>query len=335
MGNGKDLLEEYNLSEVRKRMMQLCEYTFNTGLVEDDEDNQQQQPPMQNGGQQMSMNGQQQGGGMPQQDPQMGGQQPMGQDQMGMNQGDMPQGDMGGQIPMDNNQIDAQPADTSEMPPMDMPQGGDEQAPEGDMPEDGMDMGGEDEEVIDVDDLTNSQEATEYKIDGVNDKISELLQVTTKFVDALKDNERQIQDLRKEFELRNPTPEEKMNIIKGYAGGEEPICMIGDGVNDALALTTADAGIAMGGIGSDIAIESADAVLVSDDIKRLPYLFDLMQKVMKKIKVNILASLIINISAVILSAMGVLTPVTGALWHNFGSVFVVVNAALLLRVKDK
>ncbi|MCR5557224.1 MAG: cation-translocating P-type ATPase [Butyrivibrio sp.] len=133
----------------------------------------------------------------------------------------------------------------------------------------------------------------------------------------------------------NLLPEEKMNIIKGYAGGKEPICMIGDGVNDALALTTADAGIAMGGIGSDIAIESADAVLVSDDIKRLPYLFDLMQKVMKRIKVNIAASLIINISAVILSAMGVLTPITGALWHNFGSVFVVVNAALLLRGKDK
>lgn len=99
-------------------------------------------------------------------------------------------------------------------------------------------------------------------------------------------------------------------------------------------LTTADAGIAMGGIGSDIAIESADAVLVSDDIKRLPYLFVLMQKVMKKIRVNIIASLIINITAVILSAAGILTPITGALWHNCGSVFVVVNAALLLRVKD-
>ncbi|MCR5104443.1 MAG: HAD-IC family P-type ATPase, partial [Eubacterium sp.] len=133
----------------------------------------------------------------------------------------------------------------------------------------------------------------------------------------------------------NLLPEEKMKIIKDYSGGVEPICMIGDGVNDALALTTADAGIAMGGIGSDIAIESADAVLVSDEITRLPYLFSLMKKVMKKVKVNIIASLIINLSAVILSALGILTPITGALWHNCGSVFVVINAALLLRYKDK
>ena len=104
---------------------------------------------------------------------------------------------------------------------------------------------------------------------------------------------------------------------------------------DSLALTTSDAGIAMGGIGSDIAIESADAVLVSDEITRLPYLFSLMKKVMKKVKVNIIASLIINLSAVILSALGILTPITGALWHNCGSVFVVINAALLLRYKDK
>ncbi len=133
----------------------------------------------------------------------------------------------------------------------------------------------------------------------------------------------------------NLLPEEKMNIIRKLKGSSGPICMVGDGVNDALALQSADAGIAMGGIGSDIAIESADAVLVSDEIKRLPYLFALTQKVMKKIRTNIIASLIINFSAVLLSAFGILTPVTGALWHNFGSVFVVVNAALLLRVKDE
>ena len=106
-------------------------------------------------------------------------------------------------------------------------------------------------------------------------------------------------------------------------------------MNDALALTAADAGIAMGGIGSDIAVEAADAVLVSDDIRRLPYLFRLMKKVMQKVHVNILASLVINLTAVVLSALGVLSPVTGALWHNCGSVFVVVNAALLLRMKDE
>ena len=133
----------------------------------------------------------------------------------------------------------------------------------------------------------------------------------------------------------NLLPEEKMNIIKSYSGGADPICMIGDGVNDALALTSADAGIAMGGIGSDIAVESADAVLVSDDIKRLPYLFNLMQKVMRKVHVNIIASLAINLAAVVLSAIGILTPVTGALWHNCGSVFVVVNAAFLLSLKDE
>jgi cation transport ATPase len=91
----------------------------------------------------------------------------------------------------------------------------------------------------------------------------------------------------------------------------------------------------MGGIGSDIAVESADAVLVSDDIKRLPYLFNLMQKVMRKVHVNIIASLVINLAAVVLSAIGILTPVTGALWHNCGSVFVVVNAAFLLHLKDE
>lgn len=129
-------------------------------------------------------------------------------------------------------------------------------------------------------------------------------------------------------------PEEKASVVKEYEDRGEPTCMIGDGVNDALALSSAYAGIAMGGIGSDIAVESADAVLVSDEIKRLPYLFRLMGKVMRKVRTNIIASLLINASAVALSAAGALTPVTGALWHNFGSVFVVVNAALLLREKD-
>jgi heavy metal translocating P-type ATPase len=133
----------------------------------------------------------------------------------------------------------------------------------------------------------------------------------------------------------NLLPEEKMQIIRRYNENNEPVCMVGDGVNDALALSTAYAGIAMGGIGSDIAVESADAVLVSDEIHRLPYLFCLTKKVMRKVTQNILLSLAINIVAVTLSVCGILNPVTGALMHNCGSVLVVVNAALLLREKDK
>lgn len=114
------------------------------------------------------------------------------------------------------------------------------------------------------------------------------------------------------------------------------VCAIVSAVSLAASITRVLASVlpfdvAMGGIGSDISVEAADAILVGDEIRNLPYLFDLSHRVMDKIRANIAASLIINLSAVVLSALGVLSPVTGALWHNFGSVFVVVNAALLLR----
>ncbi|MBO4360059.1 MAG: cation-translocating P-type ATPase [Eubacteriaceae bacterium] len=128
-------------------------------------------------------------------------------------------------------------------------------------------------------------------------------------------------------------PSDKMDIIKRYSAENPPVMMIGDGVNDAPALSLADASVAMGSSGAHIASEAADAVLVGDDVMMIPYLLDTAQKVMKKIRTNLTASVIINISAMVLSAMGILNPVTGALWHNVGSVFVVVNAAMLLREK--
>jgi len=126
-------------------------------------------------------------------------------------------------------------------------------------------------------------------------------------------------------------PEDKMAAVEAYGRQGLPVCMVGDGVNDALALRTASAGVAMGGVGSDIAVESSDAVLVSDDLRRLPYLFRLTRRVMGKVRQNIVISLCINLAAVTLSVLGLLNPVTGALLHNCGSVFVVLNAALLLR----
>ncbi|MCI2104621.1 MAG: cation-translocating P-type ATPase [Sphaerochaeta sp.] len=133
----------------------------------------------------------------------------------------------------------------------------------------------------------------------------------------------------------NLLPEGKMQCIKEREQGGSHVCMIGDGVNDALALEGAYAGIAMGGVGSDIAVESADAVLVEDDMKRVPYLLAMSRRTMKKVRANIIISLSINLVAVTLSIMGVLNPVTGALMHNCGSVCVVLNAALLLRYRDE
>ena len=132
----------------------------------------------------------------------------------------------------------------------------------------------------------------------------------------------------------NMLPEEKMNVIKEYTGSGKNICMIGDGINDTLALKSAYAGIAMGAVGSDIAVEAADAVLVSDSIERIPYLFKMSRKVMKRINFNIAVAVIWNAIAVVLSTIGTLNPVTAALVHNVGSVFVVVSSALLISNDD-
>jgi heavy metal translocating P-type ATPase len=130
-------------------------------------------------------------------------------------------------------------------------------------------------------------------------------------------------------------PEDKERIIREYQKEGHKVCMIGDGINDAVALTAADAAIAMGGIGSDIAIESSDVVLVQDDISKVPYLIYLSRRVRKKILVNIIISITLNSVATVLAAIGILDSVIGAIVHNTGSVFVVLNSLLLLLVRDR
>ena len=129
-------------------------------------------------------------------------------------------------------------------------------------------------------------------------------------------------------------PEDKMNIIKNLEDSKSPTCMIGDGVNDALALKYSSVGISMGAIGSDIAIEASDIALASDDIKNIPYLLYLSKKTMKTIKLNITFSLALNFLAIILAITGILNPVVGALVHNLGSVFVILNSAKLLKTRN-
>ncbi len=123
-------------------------------------------------------------------------------------------------------------------------------------------------------------------------------------------------------------PEQKVENIEALKN-EGKVCMIGDGVNDAPALKIADVGVAMGTMGSDVAVEAADVALMTDDITRLPYLKWLSNTTVKTIKGAITLSMCINFVAVALSVLGILTPTTGALVHNAGSCFVVLLAALL------
>ena len=129
----------------------------------------------------------------------------------------------------------------------------------------------------------------------------------------------------------NCLPEDKLKAIDQYQGAGHPVCMIGDGINDAPALKRAEVGIAMGGVGSDIAVDAADIALVDDEVKELPHLIALSKRMMTTIKVNMTFSMALNFVAIVLAISGNLNPVVGALVHNAGSVLVITCSAFLLK----
>ena len=229
MKNNTDLIKQYKLEEAVKRIQKINEYTFyDSTMVEDDQD------PNAMGGDPNAMDGNP-NGGMP----------PMGADPNAMGADpNMMGGDLnGGMAPMDDpNAMGADP--NGGMPPMDDPNamGGDPNAmgadPNGGMPpmDDPNMMGGEDiedidmeteqpgDEVVDVDELTQSQEATEFKVDNVDDKLNKVLKIISKFNDAIEANDQKIEDLKKEFQKRNPTAEETLNLrsLASYPFSERP-----------------------------------------------------------------------------------------------------------------
>ena len=133
----------------------------------------------------------------------------------------------------------------------------------------------------------------------------------------------------------NCLPETKLGWIDRFQKKQEKVCMVGDGVNDAPALKKADVGIAMGGVGSDIAIDAADIALIDDEVKELPHLIVLSKRLMITIKCNMSFSMGLNFLAIILAITGILNPVMGALVHNMGSVIVIISSALLLKYNYK
>ena len=109
----------------------------------------------------------------------------------------------------------------------------------------------------------------------------------------------------------NCLPEDKLRHIDDYQQNGKQVCMIGDGINDAPALKKAYVGIAMGGVGSDIAVDAADIALVDDEIRELPHLVALSKRMMKTIKLNMTFSMTLNFIAIALAIIGTLDPVVG------------------------
>lgn len=146
------------------------------------------------------------------------------------------------------------------------------------------------------------------------------------------DNKISAEHFSQKLEIKNVKseilPEEKLENIRSLKENGI-VCMVGDGINDAPALKLSDVSISMGKMGSDIAVDVSDIILINDDISKIPYLKKLSNSVLKTIKFNISASLLINFLAVILSILGLLNPVLGAIVHNVGSLLVILNATLL------
>ncbi len=153
------------------------------------------------------------------------------------------------------------------------------------------------------------------------------------------DHENAARTIAAELRIRevraNCLPEDKLDFISRCQQDGEAVCMIGDGINDAPALKKANVGIAMGGVGSDIAVDAADIALVDDEVKELPHLLALSRRMMRTIKWNLTFSMTLNFVAIALAFPGVLNPVVGALVHNAGSVLVILNSALLLKWRNR
>ncbi len=127
-------------------------------------------------------------------------------------------------------------------------------------------------------------------------------------------------------------PERKAELIKAEQDQGRRVMMVGDGVNDALALHSADVGVAVGAVINEVALGGADIALMGNNLARLPQMVDLANRTRRTINVNVVVGVGFSVGMLVLAAAGIIDPLLGALLHNGGAIFVVFNSARLLAV---
>ncbi|ATC64493.1 hypothetical protein CMV30_11305 [Nibricoccus aquaticus] len=126
-------------------------------------------------------------------------------------------------------------------------------------------------------------------------------------------------------------PEDKARRIEALKASGARVMVVGDGLNDAPALAAGHVGVAMGALGNDVAIATADVALMNNDLRRIADLIELSHRTVGTINQNLLCGFAFIILAVTLSALGFITPVAAAFFHEFSAFFVIFNSARLLR----
>jgi Cd2+/Zn2+-exporting ATPase len=130
-------------------------------------------------------------------------------------------------------------------------------------------------------------------------------------------------------------PEQKQEVVHKLKADGRKVMVVGDGVNDAPALAAGDLSVAMGALGSDVAIQTADIALMASDLRRVPHFLALSDKALRIINQNMLCGFAFIAAAIVLSGVGLIPPIAAAFVHEFGAFFVIFNSARLLRFEGK